>query len=200
MMKIGTERARWILKFSAAIALLGFMALMAPARAQAQVSLFGGYSYLRPSVPVGQFVPPGPPSISQNVNLWDGWELAGQYKFIPFVGMVADFSGNYGTLDGANVHVNTYLFGPQVSLPGRVSPFAHVLIGAAHERQDAFANGTLFSLGPDTSFATAVGGGIDVALVPFVAVRLIQIDYLHTDWHGRGQNQPRVSAGIVLHF
>jgi len=40
----------------------------------------------------------------------------------------------------------------------------------------------------------------DVKVVPFVFVRLIQVDYLRTQLHGTIQNQPRVSAGIVLRF
>jgi len=40
----------------------------------------------------------------------------------------------------------------------------------------------------------------DVKVAPFVSVRLIQVDYLRTQLHGATQNQPRVSAGIVLRF
>jgi len=57
-----------------------------------------------------------------------------------------------------------------------------------------------YSLGPDRSVATALGAGIDVKLVPFVKLRLVQIDYVRTELHGVTQNQPRVSAGVVLHF
>ena len=119
---------------------------------------------------------------------------------MPFLGAVADISGNYGTLDGAGTRVHTLVFGPQVTLPKKVSPFAHALIGAAKESQDAFLRGGFNSLGPDTSFASAVGVGMDVKAFPHVFVRLIQVDYLRTQLHGTSQNQPRVSTGIVLHF
>ena len=181
-----------------------------PSRAQNKVEFFGGYSYLRASVQVGQFGPLGPgtpcppncgtpPRIAQHANL-NGWEVSGQYKMLPFLGAVVDFNGNYGTLDGASTRVHTFLFGPQVSLPAKVSPFARALIGIAKESQDTFVNGAFFSLGSDNSLATAVGAGFDVKVVPFVSVRLIQVDYLRTQLHGATQNQPRVSAGIVLHF
>lgn len=198
MLKFDRSHTKLFLKVVAALAVLGLATLVAPGKAQAQVSLFGGYSYMRASVPVGQFGPPG--GITQHVGLWNGWEVSGEYKVAPVLGMVADFGGNHGTLDGANVNVNTYLFGPQISLPARVSPFVHVLFGAAHENQAGFGPSPFFSLGPDTSFATSIGGGIDVDLVPFLALRLIQADYLRTNWHGRGENQARLSAGIVLHF
>jgi peptidoglycan-associated lipoprotein len=197
MIEFKFSRGKWLLKFSAAVAVLGFVALLVPARTQAQVSLFGGYSYMRGSIPVGQFTTP--PSISQHPDL-NGWEVSGEYSLVPFIGAVADFGGNYGKLDGANVNVNTYMFGPQLTLPGKISPFAHVLIGVAHERQSPVTSGPYFSLGSDSSFATAVGGGIDFKFVPFVAVRLIQVDYLHTNWHGVSEGQPRISAGLVLHF
>ncbi len=194
------------------LSILLFLALPAalPSWAQDKVEFFGGYSYLRASVQVGQFGPLGPgtpcppncgtpPRITQHANL-NGWEVSGQYKMLPFLGAVVDFNGNYGTLDGASTRVHTFLFGPQVPLPAKVSPFARALIGIAKESQDTFVNRAFFSLGSDNSLATAVGAGFDVKVVPFVSVRLIQVDYVRTQLHGATQNQPRVSAGIVLHF
>ena len=202
--------SRLAVLFKLSILLLSFVSLVAPSRAQDKFELFGGYSYLRASVQVGQVGPLGPgtpcppncgtpPAISQHANL-NGWEFAGQYKPLPFLGAVADFNGNYGTLDGAGTRIHTFLFGPQVSLPGKVSPFVHALIGVAKESQDTIPGGAFFSLHSDKSLATAVGAGIDVKVIPFVSVRLIQVDYLRTQLHGATQNQPRVSAGVVLHF
>ena len=187
-------------------------------KAQDKVELFGGYSYLRASIREGQLtcpvcLPPlllTHPTLHANLN---GWEFSGQYKLLPFLGAVADFNGTYGTLDGAATREHTFLFGPQVSLPAAVSPFAHALFGFAKQSQDAIpgvvpglcpaTNPTCavrFSLGSDTSFATAIGAGFDIKLVPFVKLRLIQVDYLHTQLHGATQNQPRASAGVVFHF
>src|SRR5438045_988695 len=144
------------------------------------------------------FTPP------QHANL-NGWNLSGQYKFLPFLGVVADFNGTYGTLDGVGTREHTFLFGPQVSLPARVSPFAHALFGVAKESQDPIPPPCpvgpivclgFVSLGADRSFATAVGGGIDVKLAPFLKLRLVQFDYVRTQLHGATQNQPRVSAGV----
>ena len=147
------------------------------------------------------------PTSQANLN---GWEFAGQYKFLPFFGALAEFNGTYGTLNGAGTREHTFLVGQQLSLTTRVSPFVHALFGAAKESQDAFgAFGNCpaltpvtcrFSLGSDTSFATSIGAGFDIKLVPFVKLRLIQVDYLRTQLHGATQNQPRASAGIVFHF
>ena len=111
-----------------------------------KLELFGGYSYLHFD---------NSPTFSSN-----GWELSGDYKFTSWLGGVADFDGHYGS--GATIH--TFLFGPQVSWPARVSPFAQVLVGGAH-----------ISMGPfsDTSFALALGGGIDTRILPHIYWRII---------------------------
>jgi hypothetical protein len=142
-----------------------------------KVELFGGYSYMRLDS-------------SPQVNL-NGWELSGQYKFTNWLGGVADLSGDYGSFAGVNGSVHTFLFGPQISWPSRVSPFAHVLIGGAH-----------FSAGgvTDTSFSSAIGGGIDTKIAHGVSWRIIQGDYLLTRFLGSTQNKARISTGIVFRF
>jgi hypothetical protein len=191
-----------------------------PLRAQDKIEIFGGFSYAR--VPVQVFspiaigapvvvIPPGtcpitgcPPGTgafsTDHVNT-HGWELSAAFKPLGWLGAVADFSGHYGSTHGSNLHLNTYLFGPQVSFPARVSPFAHVLFGAAHESlsNPGVALG-IPNLGMNTAFATAVGAGIDVKPFHFVSVRLFQFDYLLTRFGSQTQNQPRASAGVVFHF
>jgi len=90
-----------------------------PARAQDKAELFGGFSYLRFN---------STPGINQN-----GWEIAGQYKFRDWLGGVGDFAGNYGS----SASTYTYLFGPQISMRSRVSPFGHLLLGGDILGQDA---------------------------------------------------------------
>lgn len=185
---------RKLLILLGAVCLVGF----APRAAHAQVELFGGYSYMRPSVtftgpavtcPIG--VPSCPPAVvSDRANL-NGWELTGVYNAYHWIGVAADFTGDYGTVDGLSTHVNTYLFGPQVRLHAPVSPFAHALFGVAHETVGG---------AEDSAFATAIGAGIDVHVAPFVSFRPIQLDYLVTRFGSGTQSQPRASAGIMLHF
>ncbi len=201
--------------------LLAVLYSCTPLKAQDKIEIFGGFTYAR--VPVQIFnavaiggpivvVPPGtcpipvcPPGIggfftTAHVNT-HGWEFSGAFKPIGWLGAVADFSEHYGSTHGSSLHLNTYLFGPQVSLPARVSPFAHVLFGAAHESlsNPGLPAGTP-GIGTDTAFATAVGAGIDVKPFHFVSIRLFQIDYLLTRFGGNTQNQPRASAGLVLRF
>jgi len=193
--------------FAKTLAILCFLVLTASAlRAQDSVEIFGGYSFVRGSVPVSETIPcPGPAcpvtTSTYNSNL-NGFELSGTYKSSGWLGFTADLGGNFGTTQNASTHLETFLFGPQISLPSRVSPFAHVLFGAAHE-SIGFANaGGGFVTIPtsQTAFAAAVGAGIDIDVAPFVAFRPIQIDYLLTRFSSATQSQPRISAGIVFHF
>jgi len=158
--------------------LLGILIVTSlPVRAQDKVEVFGGYSYMRFRS-----------SPSANLN---GWEISGQYKFTDWLGGVADLDGHYGSPGGVGTSVYTYLFGPQVSLPSRVSPFAHVLFGGAHISAAGFGN---------SSFSMAIGGGIDTELIKGIHWRIIQGDYLMTTFGSHTQNNGRLSTGIVLRF
>jgi hypothetical protein len=158
--------------------LLGmFFLISMSASAQDKVELFGGYSFEHlDSVPTA------------NTN---GWEISGQYKLTDWFGAVADFDGHYGSVGGASTTVNTFLFGPQISFPARVSPFAHVLIGGGHVSSGGAT---------DSSFATAIGGGIDARIVHGIYWRIFQGDYLMTRFFGGTQNNSRISTGIVFRF
>jgi opacity protein-like surface antigen len=151
---------------------------------------------------------PAPAFITSRQNL-NGWEIAGGVHVLPMLRLVGDVSGHYGpTLSGgtSNTHQHTFLFGPEVALPSRVSPFAHVLFGGSHQTEFSGAPpanpaGYNFVASSDrTGFAMAIGGGIDLKVFSHVWIRPIQFDYLATRLNGSTQNQPRVSAGIVLHF
>lgn len=142
----------------------------------------------------------------------NGWEASLEGKFFPWVGIVADFSAGYGN-DNSFVSVacpgtgclpplplpptstelrrSTYLFGPRVSIPiGRFTPFAHALFGAAHINDQGST---------DTSFASAVGGGLDYRLIKGLAWRF-QLDNVHTNLFSVGANHLRFSTGIDLRF
>jgi hypothetical protein len=154
-----------------------FVALLPAAAQDDKVEVFGGYSYMR-------FRP------GNDVNL-NGWEASAQYKFRDWIGGVADFDGHYGSQFGVGESVHSFLFGPQVSWPSKVSPFAHVLLGGAH-----------FSAGGvgDTAFSMAIGGGMDYQVNDRFSWRIIQGDYLLTRFFGNTQNNGRLSTGIIYRF
>ena len=162
------------LMFKKLLSVVGLLLLASlSAQAQDKVELFGGYSYMH----LGN---------APSVNL-NGWEISGQYKFKDWLGGVADFDGHYGSSS-----TYTYLFGPQISYPSRISPFAHLLLGGAHISEAGFGS---------SSFSMALGGGIDVGLFHDQFYwRAIQTDYLMTQFGSRAQNNFRASTGIVIRF
>lgn len=172
---------------------------MAVAQIPTSGNVFFGYSYFNTN-----------PSGSGRVNT-NGWEASFEGKVLPFIGLVADFDSHYGSqnsplpvvpagtcpttgcvvLNGSFTEHN-YLFGPRVGISvGKVRPFAEAMFGAAHVNT---ANA-----GSDTSFATAIGGGLDYRLIRLVAWRL-QGDYVHTHLFGIAQDNVRISTGIVVRF
>jgi hypothetical protein len=188
--------------FCATLLLLGLFA--APSHAQS-VELYGEYSFVRVPVTFTQTIlcpVPGCPSSTNTHTLnMNGWEAGGAFKFIGPLSLAADFSGMSGSFNGANTHLQTYLVGPQVRFPGPISPFAHFLVGAAHEAISTGSSNNIGTSGPtQNAFATAIGGGLDLRVLPFISLRPIQFDYLLTRFNSSNQHQPRVSAGIVVRF
>jgi hypothetical protein len=128
-------------------------------------------------------------------------------KVVPFVGIVADVSAQYGTLSNifANYpfafdernRVESYLVGPRVSVPaGKFRPYAHVLLGASHLHESNSELGLDYG---ETDFADAIGGGLDYHLLPRVSAR-VQLDDLQTRFHGVRQDNARFSTGLAVHF
>lgn len=197
------------------------------AYSQNELVVFGGYSYVRSPVTVEEDVSPTctgpvcpangnvilpitpiPQTVTPRLSL-NGWEVSGSYRFRRWLGATADFSGrSAAAVRPSSAHQYTYLFGPEVSLPRRVSPFAHVLLGGAHESVSAvttpnpYGIGFVFTIPGRTSsaFSTALGGGIDLKLSKHFWLRPIQVDYLLTHFGSETQNQPRISTGLVFHF
>ena len=146
------------------------------ARAQDRVEIFGGYVFQRYG---------GAPARYLN-----GWEVAGKYKLAPMVGIVADLDAQYGFPGRPDARTTHFMVGPQFSFPGRISPYLHVLGGFGH----------LQGGGAQTSFAGAIGGGIDLGIAPLVSWRMIQADDVVTRFFGGTQHSLRLSTGVVIRF
>jgi len=185
------------------VAVIVFAIFLLSGLALAQIptsgNVFFGYSYANTD-------------LSGSRSSTNGWEATVEGKVLPFIGIAADFSAYYGSENvafptpcpvslpncGAVIVVNVgtaehnYLFGPRVSIPvSKFRPFAEVLIGAGHINAHA--------AGSDTSFATAIGGGLDYKLLRILAWRF-QGDYLRTSFFSSTQNNVRLSTGIVVRF
>ena len=68
------------------------------------------------------------------------------------------------------------------------------MIGVAH-----IHNGGTLPGPTNTSFATALGGGLDFRLIRILALRL-EVDYLQTRFYSTTQNNLRLSPGVVVRF
>jgi len=137
------------------------------------VELFGGYSYLHQNIANGGFnLNGGSTSVALNVNHW--------------LGVVADV----GAYHGSPLTTVTYLFGPKFSYRSKspVTPFAHILFGGAHTTNSSNA------------FAMAVGGGLDLRADSNWSWRMVQAEYLFTNFNDGvtgHQHNARISTGVV---
>ena len=184
---------------TAGVALTLFcFAALAPAQIPTSGNLFAGYSYYNTNFGAQR----------QSLNGWEG-SLEGKPFPVPFLGVVADFSANYGSAKfvnpaatcaigvvcspvGANTHVDNFLVGPRVSASiASYRLFAEGVVGFGHVNTNGF--------GSDTSFASGVGGGLDYKLFRLLAWRF-QGDYIHTRLFNQPQNNVRLSTGIVVRF
>jgi opacity protein-like surface antigen len=197
----------------AAVGIVSFFFLGAVANAQfipsGNISL--GYSYVRADLSTNR-----PLSTSFSNSNFHGWDGSFEFKFIRWIGGVADFAGNYGTPRvtpaceaipsppcgpfDATTHLHTFLFGPRVSLPvGRFTPFAHVLVGAGHINASGLIPGGGNFSTSETVFTTALGAGLDYKLIKGLAWRF-QGDDLHTRLFNSAQHNFRFTTGIVFRF
>jgi hypothetical protein len=196
--------------------------MVVSAQAVPRVEVFGGYSYMQVrgyAADESLFVPGSGtvafPSFGSN-----GWATGVAVNVTHWFGVAADISGLYGmptkTIGGAPITIgmreHNYLFGPRFSSRyGRWTFFAHALFGEAHARVLIGAPEVLTPIGiVDTKFAMAVGTGVDVTVYTQrkslrgagqdLAFRLIQADWLRTNFVGSVQNNIRISTGLVFRF
>jgi len=174
------------------------LAGLAAAQIPTSGNVFFGYSYYSTDL-----------SAIDRANT-NGWQASLEGKMFPFLGIVADFDGHYGSQNfpgtvcpvgvppcipaslSANVAEHNVLFGPRFSVSVRkFRPFAEFEFGVGHVNANA--------AGSDTSFATAFGGGLDYRLMRIVAWRF-QGGYVQTRFFGSTQSNARLSTGIVLRF
>jgi len=183
------------------------LCLAGTARGQ-DVEVFGGYSYLGNTAPTSL--------VQTSANGWNA-AVTANYKSW---GVVADFSGHqYGAAptpaSGSGGSGTMFLFGPQYSfrrIP-RVTPFVHALFGEVQGSTVSIGSPPSCPTGvtckgvnliaPETAFAMALGGGLDVKVTKHVWFRLLQVDYVRQNFSQNDSSNgavsaPRISAGIVF--
>src|ERR1035437_2328475 len=180
-----------------------------------RVELFLGYSYLRgvPTLSPGNrmdFLNGGSASIALNLN-----------RYLGFVGDFGGFDASELQLTGAGANparvsnasgtAFTYMAGPRLSFRkyDRITPFAQVLFGGIHASQvtlSGCAGALCTPLPTENSFALTAGGGIDLRVHRHIDLRLVQAEYLMTNFANLAtgnrdtQNDIRLSSGLVFGF
>jgi outer membrane protein OmpA-like peptidoglycan-associated protein len=195
---------------TALLVFIGLVGICVTAQAQQQESppkadLFAGYQWLDPggSIPEpgitdvnGNFLPNKLPSMTR------GFGLAFGYNFHPNFALEGDYGGSW-TTNGFNI--NTYSIGPRFTLRTEgLNLFAHTLIGL---------NQLNTPFGTHRGIGAILGGGMDLPINRYFAVRLLEADY---QW-GRqnfanlvpveqpnlrrvGFEGTRLRAGVVFNF
>jgi hypothetical protein len=171
----------------------------AAAQSLSSSNLFAGYSFVGANLISGQ-----------HANLI-GWAISAEKKFLPYVGVVADFSGDYGSKNLpaiapcpsfpaqclVNSSVSEHFF--QGGLRGsfvvsRVRPFVEVLFGAVH----------LSESGPSVSnsrnlFTETFDAGFDCRVTHRLGWRL-DVGVVESGFETTKEESFRGSTGVVVRF
>ncbi len=175
-----------------------------PGAAAQSTEIAVGYTYIRANAPPDQCdcfsMNGGSVSIAQpfKVGSLQGGSLA-----VVFDATLAHASGissgDYG------LTLSTYTLGLRYRpLPQSLwSPFAQVLLGAAHASGTLVEGNTPAAKDASLEFASVLGGGVDRWFGSHWSLRLLEVDYLLTTYSNRTdnrQNNLRVSIGGAYHF
>jgi hypothetical protein len=171
-------------KVGSLLALVLFFSVAAAAQETPRFEVFGGYSFLSADLNDSNF----------NLN---GFHVSAAENLNKWVGGVLDFSTHYGTFNGVNVNMQSIMYGPRFAYRKSkvVTPSAHALFGVV--RGSAGFDGISKA---DTHFGLALGGEIDVRINQWVALRVVQADYIMTNFVNTRQDNIRISAGLVFRF
>ena len=111
-------------------------------------------------------------------------------------GNIPDFNVGLSLLNG--------LGGLRIRVPTHtlLQPYGQALFGGVHGFDSYFpAPVGKLPTSYDTSFAMAIGGGVDLAVSRHIWIRAVQADYHYSELRnlqGNRQNQFRIGAGIVF--
>ena len=176
--------------------LVGPVQTVRPAYLTPRLDLSVGYNHVLANAP---------PGISDDFGLNRGTASA-TYHFKPWLGATAQYTGghanNISSL-GQNLTLMTYTAGPRVLYPRRRYVFfGQALFGGAHGSDSYFPTSTGYSTSAN-SFAYSFGGGADVNVTRRIAIRALDVQFLHTAFANGSSNVQRhlvVGAGIVFKF
>jgi hypothetical protein len=165
-----------------------------------RVEISGGYAYFRANTVVGR--------AQLNLNGETGSVAVYVNPWLGFVGDIGFYSKSNIEPTGYSLTVSSYQAGPRVRFRNEsdFTTFLQALVGVGR------AGGTLFTrpvgdnpspLGANNSLLFTVGGGVDWQHNPRIGIRVIQVEYLHSQFRNGSDNQQgnfRLSTGVILAF
>jgi len=198
---VGTRRALTLIAIACALSSLG---TLAPAQNPSpKDEVFGGYSWLAPN---------GWGDLDYKINdIPKGFDASNTYYFSGAhnIGLLMDGSGHF---NGATTPGNPFtsndktgvgyaLFGIQYKYhTNSLSPFVRGFVGTANISPDCCHD-------TEWSFAAGGGGGLDLRVKPRFSIRLVQADYIYSNYshifpstHPTRWNSVRLAAGVVINF
>jgi len=151
-----------------------------------KVEAFGGFSWIEID------------GVGGEDERFNGWQASISGNFHENIGIVFDAGGRYKSFGDISTQSYEFLVGPRFTM--RIEDgalFVHALAGLNHARISGLGD-TL----SDTAFAMGFGGGIDINVGDWGAIRMMQVDYIGTrisgldewDWNYR------VGIGFVFKF
>jgi hypothetical protein len=173
-----------------------------------KVELFGGYSFFYPNSTLTGTLPGGITPVSSCLcDIPRGAGVSATYNFLPWLGLTADFSGNWAPHEVApadKISKSSFYSlaaGPKFTYRARhFAPFAEALFGEQRLTPELFQR--------SDSFGILAGGGIDLPLSRHISIRPIRADFAYSN-HSFGINPAvaatdvrgmRLEAGIVFLF
>lgn len=197
------------------VALVSAPAVLAQDRDYSRYEFVGGYAFERASNNAATVDRNGRATFNGNTvtfgekyQSYNGFYAEFNQNITRHIGITTSFTGTYDTSDYVNLKtgrvfpasVQRYdlMIGPRYNwrLSG-VTPFVHALAGITHTRV-SFDDPLIPNKTNDTSFAMALGGGLDIHAGEHFDIRAVQVDYLPTFFNSSHQNNIKVGAGIKI--
>ncbi len=149
-----------------------------------RVEAFGGFSWIEIDGEGGED------------ERFNGWQASISGNFHENIGIVFDAGGRYKSFLDITTQFYEFLAGPRFTK--RIEDgalFAHALVGLNYAR--------ISGLGPtisDTAFAIGFGGGVDINVGDWGAIRMLQVDYIGNRVSGLDEWDWNVRTGIGFVF
>lgn len=187
-----------------AVAVLLFLfPVLTAAQETPKVEAIAGYSYLGLSQQ---------PRLRFESGALNGWKASLKFNLTYRIGLLADFSGNYGQMELTPDRLtrtsvfrrqHAYMFGTEMLVlqSSRVKLNARALLGVAHTNNTALPQGYLPIA--DNAFAVAFGASVDYRITNWLSYRILEPEVFVTRSGSSATNSwqqynLRLSSGIVF--